>query len=142
MFAMIWPIALVVLSNIVYHICTKSVPNQVHPFAVLTVTYLVGALCSTVFYFVMSGRRELAAEIAEMNWAPYILGIVIVGLEVGFIYAYRAGCQVSSASIVESSVLGTALILVGKFIYHEPLTWNRILGIVICMVGLAFINLK
>ena len=41
MFSYVWPIALVVLSNVVYQICAKSVPNGLNPFAALTVTYLV-----------------------------------------------------------------------------------------------------
>jgi hypothetical protein len=44
MFSYVWPIALVVLSNVVYQICAKSVPNGLNPFAALAVTYLVGAL--------------------------------------------------------------------------------------------------
>ena len=48
MFAFIWPIALVVLSNTVYQICSKSMPLEVHPFASLTMTYLVGAVLSGV----------------------------------------------------------------------------------------------
>ena len=43
MFSYVWPIALVVLSNIFYQICTKSVPRGMDPLASLTVTYLVGA---------------------------------------------------------------------------------------------------
>lgn len=77
-----------------------------------------------------------------MNWAPYALGLVIVGLEVGFIYAYKAGWQVSMASVVQSSFLAIALVIVGALLYHEALTWNKLLGIAICMVGLVFMNLK
>ena len=69
-----------------------------------------------------------------------MLGIVIVGLEVGFIYAYKAGWQVSVASIVQSSFLAVALLLVGFFLYHEALTASKAAGILICMIGLYFIN--
>lgn len=44
MFNYVWPILLVVLSNVVYRICAKAVPDGVDPFASLTVTYIVG-LC-------------------------------------------------------------------------------------------------
>lgn len=142
MFNYVWPIMLVVLSNIVYNICTKSVPGNVNPFASLTVTYTVGAICSAAIYFTLNKQANVVKEIAKMNWAPYVLGIVIVGLEVGFIYAYKAGWQVSTASIVQSSFLAVALIFVGLLLYNEPLTRNKIVGIVICLIGLVFINLK
>lgn len=142
MFHYFWPIILVVLSNVVYQICAKSVPDKVNPFASLTITYVIGALCSALIYFITSKRFHLFRELSGMNWAPYVLGIVIVGLEVGFIYAYKAGWQVGTASIVQSSVLSVLLIFVGYLLYKEALTWNKVLGIVICLAGLVFINLK
>ena len=49
MLSYIWPIALVVLANVFYQICTKSVPQKMYPFASLTVTYLVGPACPWSF---------------------------------------------------------------------------------------------
>lgn len=142
MFSYIWPITLVVLSNIVYQICAKSVPGDVSPFASLTVTYLVGAIFSAVMFFLTDRENSIVREFTKMNWASYVLGIVIVGLEVGFIYAYKAGWEVSTASIVQSAFLAIALIIVGVLLYHEELSWQKLTGIGICMIGLVFINLK
>lgn len=141
MLSFAWPIILVVFSNVVYQICAKSVPDQVSPFASLTVTYLIGAAFSAVMFLITGKGAGFFKEVSKMNWAPYVLGMVIVGLEVGFIYAYKAGWQVSTASIVQSSFLAVALIFMGYFLYHEALTWNKILGVVICLIGLVFINL-
>ena len=142
MFAYIWPIALVVISNIAYQICAKSVPRDMSPLASLTVTYLVGAAVSGILYFVLERGQgsSLLKEYSRLNWSPFVLGIVIVGLEVGFIYAYKAGWQVSTAAIVQSSVLAAALLFVGFALYHESLTWQKLVGTVICLVGITFIN--
>ena len=78
----------------------------------------------------------------NVNWAPFVLGIVIVGLEVGWIYAYKAGWQVSTGFIVQSAFLAVLLLFVGFLLYHEALTWNKIVGVFICLIGLAFINFK
>lgn len=134
------PLALVVVSNIVYQICAKSVPAAINPLASLTVTYLVGAAVSTALYFLLNKDANLLQEYQQLNWAPFVLGIVIVGLEVGFIYAYKAGWSVSTASIVQSAFLAVALIVVGLLLYHEAITWNKVVGIIICLIGLAFIN--
>ena len=142
MFGYLWPITLVILSNIVYQICAKSVPEGMNPFASLTVTYVVGAVISCVIFFVSGKNDGLLGEIAKTNWAPVVLGVVIVGLEVGFVFAYRAGWQVSMASIVQSAVLAVALIFVGRLLYKEPLTWNKLVGIAACLIGLVFINYK
>ena len=142
MFSYIWPIALVVLSNTVYQICAKSVPEKMNPFASLTVTYLVGALASAILYFALGTGGNLLKEYGKLNWAPFVLGVVIVGLEAGWIYAYQAGWQVSTGFIVQSAFLAAALLLVGYFLYHEALTWNKLVGVTICLIGLVFINLK
>lgn len=142
MFSYIWPIALVVLSNVVYQICAKSVPEGMNPLASLTVTYLVGAVTSGILFFALNKDGSLLREYGKLNWVPFVFGIALVGLEVGFIYAYKAGWQVSTASIVQSSFLAAALILVGFLLYGEALTWNKIAGIIICLIGLVFINYK
>ena len=41
-----------------------------------------------------------------------------------------------------AAILAGVLLAVGYLLYHEALTWNKVLGVVICLVGLVFINLK
>lgn len=140
MFSYIWPIGLVVLSNVVYQICAKSIPETINPFASLTITYAVGAIASAILYFALVDGGNLIREYRQLNWSPFVLGLVIVGLETGFIYAYKAGWMVSSAQIVQGSILGIALLAVGYFLYHEQLSASKIIGVLICLVGLYFIN--
>ena len=142
MFSYIWPIGLAVLSNVMYHICAKSTPQDMNPFASLIVTYLVGAVASTGLYFALNPGGNLFREYSKLNWAPLVLGFVIVGLEVGFLYAYKAGWPVSTAAIVQSAFLAVALAFAGFALFHEALTWNKLVGIALCLVGLAFINYR
>ena len=139
MVSYVWPIALVVFSNTLYQICAKEVPGGVNAFATLTVTYLVGALASGVLFFVTGNGASLLQEYGRLNWASFLLGLVIVGLEAGWIYA---GWPVSTAFIVQSAILAGFLLLVGYLLYHEPLAWNKIAGVVICLIGLYVINYK
>ncbi len=137
-----WPIALLVLSNTLYQICAKSVPKEMNPLASLTVTYLVGAAASGALYYALNRDGNLIREYGRMNWATVVLGVVIVGLEVGWICAYKAGWQISTGFIVQSAFLAVTLILVGYLLYHEALTWNKLVGVGICLIGLFFINFK
>ena len=75
-----------------------------------------------------------------MNAAPVLLGMSVVGLEVGFIYAYKVGWPVSTVSTVQSAFLAIALLAVGALLYHEAITVNKVLGVAICLVGLYFLN--
>ena len=142
MFNYVWPIALVILSNVAYQICAKSMPSNMNPMASLAVTYCVGAVISAVLFFALNRGESIIKELGKINWAPFVFGIVLVGLEVGWIYAYRAGWQVSTAQIVQSAFLAVALIFVGTLRYKETLSWNKIVGVAICLVGLVFINYK
>ncbi len=142
MLSYVWPIALVVLSNTLYQVCAKSVPEGMNPLASLTVTYLIGTVVSCALYYILNRDANLLREIRLTNWAPVVLGVVIVGLEVGFIYAFRAGWQVSAAQIVSSAMVAVIMIFVGYLLYHEAITWNKIAGIIICLAGLVLINIR
>ena len=142
MFSYIWPVAVVVISNTLYQVCAKSVPEGMNPLASLTVTYLIGAVVSCALYYVLNRDANLVRELRLTNWAPIVLGVVIVGLEVGFIYAFRAGWQVGTTQIITSAVVAVLLIFVGYLLYHEAITWNKIAGIIICLAGLVLINIR
>ena len=113
-----------------------------NPLASLTVTYLIGAVVSCVLYYILNRDANLLREIRLTNCSPVVLGIVIVGLEVGFIYAFRAGWQVSITQIVTSAMVAVILIFVGHLLYREAITWNKIVGIIVCLAGLVLINYR
>ena len=142
MFSYVWPLGLVVLSNVFYQICAKSVPDKMNPFASLTITYAIGAIASLIMYLALNKGGNIIHEYQKTNWAPFVLGFVIVGLEVGYIYAYKAGWPVSVAQIVQAAVLAVILIFAGYMLYKEAITWNKIAGIIVCLAGLGLINLK
>lgn len=134
------PIAIIVISNIFYNICAKSTPENLDPFASLTITYLVGALVSGILYFAFNHGGNLIAEYRNLNWSPWILGIAIVGLEAGAILMYRIGWNISVGQLVHSVLLAICLIIIGIVFYKEQMSISKISGILICIVGLFFIN--
>ena len=141
MWRLIWPILIVVLSNTFYNVCMKSMPNDVNPFGALMVTYLVAAIISAIIFVYVAGPSNVGAEISKINWTSVVLALAIVGLEVGYVFVYRAGWTVSTASVVANIGLACILLFVGYFLYRENVSLNQIAGIVVCMVGLILINL-
>ena len=61
----------------------KGSSKDMDVMASMTITYLVGAVCSAIMYFVMNKNSNLLQEYMKTNWAPIFLGISVVGLEVG-----------------------------------------------------------
>ena len=102
--AYLWPLILIVVSNSIYHICAKSLPAKADPFAALTVTYLIGAVFSAALYFLLNrGSADLAQEWRSLNWTPYVLGFIVVAMEAGNVYAYRAGWSVNTLPAVQAT---------------------------------------
>lgn len=134
------PIALIVLANTLYQVCAKGIPKDMNIMASMFVTYLVGAICSLIMFFIMPKDGSLTAELVKTNYAPVLLGACVVGLEVGFIYAYKVGWTVSTLSIVQSAFVAGALLILGAAVYHELITVNKIIGVAIILLGLYFIN--
>lgn len=137
---LIWPILIVILSNTFYNICMKSMPNDVNPFGALMITYIAAAIISAIIFIYMVGPSDVAFEISKLNWTSIILALAIVGLEVGYVFVYRAGWTVSTASVVANIGLACVLVAVGYFLYRENVSFNQILGIIVCMIGLILIN--
>ena len=140
----VWPIALIVISNIFYHICAKEVPGDIDPFASLTVTYITACAGSLICYLALrrfTGSKRFADEFHRAGWATYALGVVIVGLETGWILAYNAGWQVSMGYVVNTAVAASALLAIGYFLYKEKVDRNKLIGLALCLAGSIIINL-
>ena len=137
---LIWPILIVILSNTFYNICMKSMQDNVNPFGALMVTYLVAGLISAIIFVYMSKPSNVIFELSKINWTSVILAIAIVGLEVGYVFVYRVGWSVSTASVVANIGLACVLLVVGYLLYKENVSLNQIIGIVVCMFGLILIN--
>lgn len=141
MWEMIWPVFIVVLSNTLYNICTKSTPSNVNAFGTLMITYLTAAILTGIIFLFLVKPENAIFELSKVNWTSIVLGIVIVGLELGYIFMYRAGWKVSSGALVANICLAIALIFVGAILYGENITLKQVLGIFICIVGLFLVNM-
>ncbi len=141
MWSMLYPIMIIVFSNILYNICTKSTPGEVNAFATLSITYLIAAAVSFATFFITSKGKNILTEFGKTNWTTFVLGVVIVGLELGYILAYRNGWAMNTASVTANITLAVALIFVAMIFYKEKITAKQIAGIILCGGGLVLINI-
>lgn len=79
-------------------------------------------LCSVGMFFVTAEQKNLLLELAKANWATYILGLAIVGLEFGFICVYRAGWKIGVANLFASIALACVLLLIGVLAFIAKLS--------------------
>src|SRR6266568_6847586 len=90
-------IAMIVVGGVLYHVSQKSTPRGVDPFFSLTISFAVAALACLVLFFVRGGTA--ADQITQVNWTAYVLALSIVGIESGYLIAYRAGFRINLTSL-------------------------------------------
>lgn len=134
------PIALTIAANVFYHVCQKSMPQNMNPMLALTVTYLTAAALSAFLLIFNLKDNSLLVEIGKANWAIFALGLAIFGLELGFLLAYRVGWNISLGALVSNIMVSVLLIPVGVAIYKEAVTAQTGMGIILCIAGLILIN--
>ncbi len=135
-------ILLTIISNIFYHLSQKVVPNNVNPIISLIVTYfvsIVGCIVLLPFFPLNTGLIE---SFKRLNWGSYVLGLALIGLELGFLLAYRAGWSISFAGAFSNVAVTLLLIPIGILLFKESVTLTSGLGVAFCILGLILINLK
>ena len=142
MFMYVFSIIIIVVSNILYNICSKSIPEKANPFSSLFITYLTGAIITIIAFKFYKTDKGFFQSFEDLNWTSIVLGFSIVGLEFGYMMAYRAGWNISVGSLVANIILALMLIPIGILFFKEGFGINKILGIAFCILGLIFINKK
>lgn len=142
MFLFYFSIALATLCSILYHVVQKVTPVDANPALTLAVTYSTGAILSLGLLFFYPLKDGLSASFKQLNWTSVALGVVLVGLELGFLLAYRANWNLSYAALVANIIVALVFIPVGIWVFKEKVTVTNVLGMVVCVVGLVMINLK
>lgn len=140
MFIYVFSILLIIASNVIYNVAQKSTPSKADPFLALLITYLTAAIVTIIMYLFNRSSKGLFASLKELNWTSIVLGIAIVGLEFGYLLAYRVGWKISMGSLVANIALALILIPVGVLFYKEGFGVNKLLGAIFCTIGLVLIN--
>ena len=141
MWNMFLPILLIVISSCFYNICSKSTPGDVNSFGTLMITYLTASAITFVLFLATSQVENVPFELSKINWTSFVLGLAIIGLESGYLLAYRAGWQINTAPLVANTCLAVALIVIGAVLFKESINLKQIIGIVVCLGGIVLINL-
>ncbi len=139
MFSLWWPVALIVLSDVIYQICAKKISSNASPLAALGMTYLVSALACALLYEIFSPGGNLWAALLAVPLPAAVVGISITGLEVGTIYMYRAGWPMNIGFMVYTAIIVVLLLFIGAASYGEPLTLLKCAGAFLACGGMYLI---
>lgn len=140
MFIYIFSIVLIVGSNVLYHICQKATPQKANPVIALLVTYITAIVITVVVFAFYKTEKTFIQSVKQLNWSSLALGVAIIGLEMGYLMAYRAGWNISIGSLVANIILAILLIPIGIIFYNEGFEIRKLLGVILCIIGLVLVN--
>lgn len=134
------PLISVIVANVFYHNIAKCQPTNANPFLSLTISYIVSACATFLLFCINNGNFK--ADIVNLNWTSFFLGLAIVGIELGYILLYRNGWTISTAALVANITVAILLLIIGFLIYKENISFYQILGTILCISGLLLIKFK
>jgi len=133
------PIALTALATTLYHIAQKSIMPGVHPMVSLVMTYTTSLVTCLVVVPFAPGGTTFLRSLKDLNWATYVVGLSIVGVELAILLAYRAGWRISLASVVANVATALLLVIIGVVGYREQLAARHVAGLLMCLGGLGLV---
>lgn len=138
-------VILVVFSGLGYHLCQKLTSTSLNPFVALIVTYLFASIISIIAYFIFIPNTNLGTLVTSVkgaNISSILLGVTVVGLELGYLLVYRMGWNISFASLLANTSVALLLIPIGLIVFKEKISITTLTGVVLCVVGLILISKK
>lgn len=133
------PLILVVFSNTMYHLISKNTPATVNPFAALVATY-GSALVGSIILLLITKKTSIYEEMSNLKIANYIMGLIIIGVEGGYMLMYKNGWEISKGSLIANIFIAIILIFMGAVFFQEELHFTKMIGIAVCLIGIALVN--
>ena len=134
---------LIAVNVLLYHIVQKNMPRDANPLVAIASAYALGAVACLGFLFINGEWKKGAELLRGQNWLLVaLLGASAVGVELGFLYAYRTGWKISTTAVSLGSFNTIALALVGVLWYKEQISALNVLGMTMCLAGVVCINWK
>jgi drug/metabolite transporter (DMT)-like permease len=124
---------------VVYHLAMKQLPATLNPFFPLAVAYAGAlALCSLGLWLWPDGSRSWH------DLRPSVAGVAlgVVGIEVGFLLAYRSGWNVGYAALAMNACSALLLAPIAAAFFKEDFGVQKIAGMILSLAGLFLLMKK
>lgn len=134
-FRFIFPLVLVVICNMSYQLLCKSTPSQQNPFTALFVSYGVSCLICAIL-MLLTKQAPFREELRQIGPLNILLGMVIIGVEGGYLMMYRSGWQVSKGPLAAYLCTAVVLLVAGAVLYQEEISIQKLMGMALCAGGI------
>jgi drug/metabolite transporter (DMT)-like permease len=133
------PVLLVVSGSLLYHVAAKSIPKAFDPVASLIGLYATALAGGVLVY---AAARPASPFAWSRLWHPTIavVGVGALMIEIGFLLAYRGAWPVSTASVATNGLVAVLLVGVGAAFFGETVTPIKLIGVVLCLLGVTLLQ--
>jgi len=135
-------ILVVVLSSLAYHVCQKLIGPTVNPYVTLLFAYITAFIITLTAMFTKCSAADIVTGIKQISWPAALLGLTIVGIELGYLLAYRSGWKISMAALTANSFVAILLLAFGLIAFRESITPYHIGGTLMIIAGLILTNVN
>jgi uncharacterized membrane protein len=134
------PIALIVGSVVLYQVSQKLLPAGMNPWHALMVYYVLALGFTIIATLIDRPSQTLLESVRQSNWAVPLVALSIVGIEVGWILAFRAGGSISLTGLIVNVAVAVVVIPIGLLFFKEKISLVNLAGIALCVLGLSLIS--
>ncbi|MFK7831182.1 MAG: hypothetical protein AB8B57_15525 [Congregibacter sp.] len=135
MSAQISSAAIVISAIVLYQVGMKLVPHSINPFGALIIFYVTALVCTLVVARFVPAEGPLFA-LSHFSWSAALVGVAIVGIELGYLLMYRSGWNLGAAPIVGMGTATLLLVPISVLVFKQPWSLRYVFGIVFCIYGL------
>jgi len=138
------PFVIIPLGAALYHLSSKSLGGAMgNPWAALALAYFLACSMCLALALGLPGFGVIrGADIRAALPLALLLGLACVGIEGGYLLAYRLGWNVNQLFSLTSFMSTVAIFSVGFLYFREGMTPISAIGITFVLVGVVLVNWK
>lgn len=124
-----------------YHSAQKALNahSDAHPFLILNLIYATAWLMTLIFTLAVGKASMAEVPTLLANWRVWAVALGTILIELGFVLAYHAGGAVQWSGVATGGMAALLLLPIGLWVFHEPFSWTKGLGIILTLLGLYFL---
>ena len=131
----VYSMLLVIAAQSLYQLAMKSIPGGSNPLTILVVVYGIAIGVCLVIAPVI-GMPVTTADFRRLiGWPTTLLALAVVGIEVGYLLAYRSGWTIGVTYAFASGATVAILAVIGWLFFHDAIVLKRILGLALVILG-------
>lgn len=139
MFMHFLSVLIVVFAGVGYHLVSRNIPEGGNQFLGVGMAYVMACIvCLGLFALTADG--SLAEELSRISWHYLIIGVMVPGIEIGFVLMYQHGWPLSSGALTADVLADTCLLLIGLLVFHDSLSLVNWIGMAACIAGVVLME--